>query len=55
LEGLPDGLRSLKVDSSFGLTSLKGLPSGLKNFEIDKYSRKNLDEESLKMLEEFGV
>jgi len=27
----------------------------LENLEIDEYSRRNLDEESLKMLEKFGV
>ena len=55
LKGLPKGLKSLEVEYCEGLRNLEGLPEGLENLEIDEYSRRNLDEESLKMLEKFGV
>jgi len=34
---------------------LEGLPEGFESLEIDEYSRRNLDEESLKMLEKLAV
>jgi len=55
LKDLPKGLKNLKIKYCENLTSLEGLPEGLQNLQIDERSRRNLDEESLKMLEEFGV
>ena len=55
LEGLPVGLQSLIVNDCDKLESLEGLPEGLKSLEINERSRKNLDEESLKLLKKFGV
>jgi len=52
---LVDGLESLMIKFCYYLRSLEGLPSDLVSLQIDERSRKNLDAESLKMLEEFGV
>ena len=55
LEGLPGGLKSLNISECEQLESLEGLPAGLQSFEMDQGSKRNLDGESLKMLERFRV
>jgi len=46
---------SIKLHAIDKLISLESLPTDLKNLYIDYESRTNLDEESLKKLEKFGI